>query len=129
MIEPGTIRDELIDFSDFLPTLAELAEATVPSDRVIDGHSFADSLLGRSAQSREWVYTLWRDRSWVRDEDWKLYNDGELYHMRRDESEKHPVEPGRDTAESSAARRKLQAVFDRLGPGAKPGPQRKGSAS
>lgn len=129
VIEPGTIRDDLIDFSDFLPTLAELAEAALPSDRVIDGRSFAPGLLGRPARPREWVYTLWRDRSWVRDENWKLYNDGTLYEMRHDVLERHPITPGRDTAESGVARRKLQSVFRELGPGAKPDSRRKGSGS
>jgi arylsulfatase A-like enzyme len=129
VIETGAIHDELIDLSDFLPTFAELAGTALPADRVIDGHSFAGTLLGRPAPSREWVYTLWRDRSWVRDAEWKLYDDGELYDMRRDDSEKHPIDSGHDTAASSAARRKLQSVFDRLGPGAKPGTRRKGRGS
>ena len=35
----GKVLDDLIDFSDFLPTVCEAAGAPVPADRVIDGRS------------------------------------------------------------------------------------------
>ena len=59
---------------------------------------------------------------YVRDHRWKLYGTGksrrdipfyqggQLYDMREDPLEEHPIEPG-SNAEADAARKKLQAVF------------------
>ncbi|MHC4647973.1 MAG: sulfatase/phosphatase domain-containing protein, partial [Planctomycetota bacterium] len=53
----GKVCDDLIDFSDFMPTFAELAGATPPKDRVIDGVSFASQLMGKRGNPREWKKT------------------------------------------------------------------------
>ena len=48
--------DALTDFTDVLPTLAALAGASVPDDYAPDGHSIADFLLGRAADTpRRWI--------------------------------------------------------------------------
>jgi hypothetical protein len=47
---------DLIDFSDFFPTLAEFADAEVPADLQIDGRSFAPQLRGEPGDPREHVY-------------------------------------------------------------------------
>ena len=53
---PGRVRaavcDELIDLSDVLPTLAELAGADLPEGVAIDGRSFAPFLSGRPGHPR-----------------------------------------------------------------------------
>ena len=36
-IKQGLVCDDLIDFSDFVPTFAEAAGASLPADRLIDG--------------------------------------------------------------------------------------------
>jgi arylsulfatase len=51
-IRPGSISDALINGTDVLPTLCELAGARVPTDRVIDGASFAGALAGRPVARR-----------------------------------------------------------------------------
>ena len=51
----GLVTDHLIDFTDVLPTLADLAGARLP-DRPIDGVSFAPLLRGEDPPpGREWV--------------------------------------------------------------------------
>jgi hypothetical protein len=42
-------------FSDFLPTIAEVGKATIPSDRIIDGRSFLPQLKGEKGNSRDTV--------------------------------------------------------------------------
>ena len=59
---PGVVRrigrsEELVDLSDVLPTLAELAGAELPADRPIDGHSFAPLLRGEPFEPREWIFS------------------------------------------------------------------------
>ena len=58
---PVGVTDALVDFSDMLPTFAELAGATVPSGpgRELDGRSFAPLLLGRAKDSaRSWILSM-----------------------------------------------------------------------
>ena len=49
----------LTDFSDLLPTFAELGQARLPKDITLDGKSFAPLLLGKSNDSdRDWIMSL-----------------------------------------------------------------------
>ncbi|MCH5372650.1 MAG: hypothetical protein JJ992_01635, partial [Planctomycetes bacterium] len=108
---PGTVpagqtNDDLIDFSDFLPTLASLAGADLPRDVTIDGRSFTPQLRGRAGDPREWVFTEWSGKAWVRDKRWKLYRQGTLYDLQLDPDEKHPLP--QDEAQESKADTGLQ---------------------
>jgi arylsulfatase A len=110
----GKVCGDLIDFSDFMPTLAELGGAELPEDRVIDGRSFAPQLRGERGNPREWAYCQWEGKAWVRTHRWKLYRDGRLYDMEKDPLEKSPIPTDSDTNETAAIRKKLQAVFGDL---------------
>ncbi|MEH6550578.1 MAG: sulfatase-like hydrolase/transferase [Pseudomonadales bacterium] len=46
MTPAGVITDALVDFTDLLPTFAELAGAELPADTVFDGQSFAPLIQG-----------------------------------------------------------------------------------
>src|SRR5262249_28152615 len=50
----GEVVKDLVDFSDFFPTFAEVAGAKLPSNLVIDGHSFAPQLHGQPGKPRKW---------------------------------------------------------------------------
>ncbi len=113
-IEPGLVNDELIDFSDFLPTLAELSGATLDADRVIDGQSFAAMLTGGEYVGREWVYQEWEGKAWIRNRDWKLYLTGDLYQMQNDPFEQQPFRPDTDNESAAAARAMLAAELHEL---------------
>ncbi len=65
-------RDELIDFTDILPTLADLGGTTVPGSYVHDGHSFAPLLMGEPYQEREWIFSYLDVRRLLRDDRWLL---------------------------------------------------------
>ena len=117
----GEVSDDLIDLSDFLPTLLDLAGGSVPSNLTIDGVSFADRIQAKEFQSRSWVFSEWNNRRWVRNRDWKLYQDGTLYFMRDDVSETSPIVDDSGIADAGTARKELDAVFDQLFPnGGKP---------
>ncbi|MBI3849778.1 MAG: sulfatase-like hydrolase/transferase [Verrucomicrobia bacterium] len=83
-IPAGRVVEDLIDFSDVLPTLAEVAGAQLPRDVRIDGHSFAARLRGKRARPREWVYVQLGGKSFVRDQRWLLHNDGRFYDIQND---------------------------------------------
>lgn len=113
-VPEGAVCDALIDFSDFLPTFAELAGAELPQDRVIDGKSFAPLLDGCTDTIREYAYTEWKGRAWVRDRRWKLYDDGELYNLETDPLEKTPIDPDKAGETAQQARQRLEAALKRI---------------
>ena len=121
----GVVADDLIDSTDFLPTLNELAGA--PAPEALDGRSFAPRLRGRGVGPREWVYMHqdprpgWdKERFWLvrfaRTRDAKLYEDGRLYDTEADPAEDRPRLPSSDTAATRAARLRLQKVLDAMKP-------------
>lgn len=74
---PGIVKPqgdclELVDLSDVLPTMAELAGAQLPTDRPIDGVSFASILRGEPGPRRDWIFSYIADRRILRDKRWLL---------------------------------------------------------
>ena len=65
-IARGQVIDDLVDFSDFLPTLADLAEAKLPAGFRTDGESFASRIRGESASPRQWAFSEHCGKIWVR---------------------------------------------------------------
>ena len=58
-VPAGVVTDALVDFTDILPTFAELGGANTPSNYIGDGSSFASLILGKSNDSsREWTMAL-----------------------------------------------------------------------
>ncbi|MEL7336240.1 MAG: sulfatase-like hydrolase/transferase, partial [Planctomycetota bacterium] len=59
MVPAGVSTDALVDFTDILPTFAELGGATLPPNRIVDGKSFASLILGKSDDSqRSWIMSM-----------------------------------------------------------------------
>lgn len=117
VVKPGSVNDNLVDFTDILPTFLELAG--VPPPPGIDGRSFASQLSGQPSGPREWIHSLFREQYFVRDIRWKLRENGELYDVSGSPFAEILVLPEKDTADSKAARVRLQAVLDELHPGKK----------
>lgn len=92
VIEAGRVDDSLIDFSDILPTFADLAgEQPLAGDR-LDGHSFADLLRGSGPGRRTWVCAEGRNgQFFVKTRNWKLYSDGRFFNTEKDPFENSPV--------------------------------------
>lgn len=55
-IEPGSINESLINGTDFLPTLVELAGIALPTDRALDGISMLPAFRGELLHRAEPVY-------------------------------------------------------------------------
>ena len=116
---PGAVAaartcEDLLDFSDVFPTLAELAGAPLPKDVMIDGRSFAPQLRGEAGTPRDWVYIQLDKKRAVRDRRWKLHADGRFFDMAADPFEHKPIQPDAATEEAAAARTRLQAVLASL---------------
>lgn len=113
-IQAGSTCGDLVDLTDFLPTLCELTGASLP-DAKIHGRSFAPQLLGKPGQPREWIHIQHVDNRQVRNNDFMLDNKGQL--RRVVELWEDPAKPNenRNPEKEAAARKSLQAVFDALG--------------
>jgi len=120
-VPAGRVCDDLVDFSDFFPTLAEAAGAALPENVTIDGRSFLPQLHGRKGNPRQWLlchYVSRRGRGFkrfVRDKQWKLYHTGELFDVQADPLEKSPIPQGEGGEQAADARRRFQAVLDSVG--------------
>jgi len=108
-VPSGVQTDALIDFSDLLPTFADLGGATVPETHDYDGKSFKNLILGNQDDSdRDWILTMgslaaridngrvnnvhaFRDRA-LRDDSYKVFVDTlqhitEIYDLKTDVEE------------------------------------------
>lgn len=112
----GTVTDHLMDSSDLLPTFAELAEAPLPEGKVIDGQSFASTLLGGTEPHREWVFLQLARQWYVRDAGWKLNQAGELFDMKDAPFTEKAVPVDTKDPDAVAARQRLQKALDELNP-------------
>ena len=115
-IPPTSLSNHLVDMSDFLPTFAELSGGQLPRGPQLDGHSFA-GLLGRpGGHGRTWAYAERGKLFWVRTRDWKLYNNGRLFHVGEDPGEKSPLKITRLTTKQAAIVRQLESAIRDIGP-------------
>lgn len=114
-VEAGAVGDDLVDFSDFLPTLAELAGATLPPEPTINGHSFLGPILGKGPSGRKWAYAEGRgQRRYVRTQRWKLYSTGEFFDMVASPNEQQKLDVAKLTKQQSDVRAQLQAALNSL---------------
>lgn len=118
---PGTtpaarVSKDLVDFSDFYATFAELAGARAPQGVTLDSHSFAPQLQGQPGKPREWIYVQLGHRWYTCDGTWKLNQDGELFDMKDAPFVEKPVAADAKDPAAQAARKRLQAVLDKLAP-------------
>ena len=95
--QQGVIEQGLIEFSDFVPTLAELAGVNSP---VSDGKSFYPALTPDPYTPRSHIFIHYdpypqqvnaKDGRFVRTIDYKLYHDGRFFDMGKDKWEKQPL--------------------------------------
>jgi arylsulfatase A-like enzyme len=121
-IPSGAVTTDLIDASDFLPTILEAAEITPPDDYFIDGRSFLPQLKGETGNPRDWIFFHFEPMSgrvhryarFIRDHRWKLYDDGRLFDLNADPEEEAAFDPADDDGERSEARSRLAPVFEQM---------------
>lgn len=118
VIPAGKVLRDLIDTTDFLPTLCEAAGAKLPAGK-LDGRSFLPQLRGETGTPRTWLYCWYAPnqgkidppRQFARDQHYKLFADGKFFEI----DERRYVEKqltGDLNAEAAAVKPKLQAVLD-----------------
>jgi arylsulfatase A-like enzyme len=116
----GTVCSDLVDTTDFLPTLLDVAGARSPADLKLDGRSFFPQLRGQRGRPREWIYSWYSPRQgndrtmreFAFDHRYKLYRSGEFFDLARDVKEQRPLKVGALEGEAAAAAKALQEALD-----------------
>lgn len=121
-IAPGTNSD-LIEASDFFPTLVELSGGELPEDHFTDGISFAPQLLGQPGKPRNWAFFWYDPRpGWDKerfsrhifalDHHYKLFSDGRMFDIEGVTMREVPLDLDNLSPEAQAAKAKLEAAID-----------------
>ena len=145
VIKPHQVTNALVDFTDMVPSLVEVAGLELPRGFVTDGHSFIDVLRGNSKGEREWVFCHYsrngipvmpKDKEaqqkqleiqakaklakkmgrFARTARYKLYEDGRFYDIQKDVLEERSISAGSGAKGAEAARRQLQSIHDQIPP-------------
>ncbi|MCH2206219.1 MAG: hypothetical protein MK132_10160, partial [Lentisphaerales bacterium] len=115
----GKELDDLVDFTDILPTIVEAGKGTLPKDQKFDGRSFLPQLKGQTGNKRDWIFCHYQPRwgkfasisgRWAQTQRYKLYQDGRFYDLQEDVLEKNPIKA--DSEKLQTVKAKLQAAID-----------------
>jgi arylsulfatase A len=114
-VPAGQISKDLVEFTDFVPTIAAATGAASLSPT--DGCSFLPQVHGKNGQPRESIFIYYWPRPekgeplrFVRNQRWKLYGDGRLFDVQNDVLEQTPVKG----SQFNAMRNALQTALDRM---------------
>ena len=118
------VCEDLIDFSDVLPTLVAAAGKSLPEDLVCDGVSFLPQLKGEKGNPRKHIYCFY-DPVWsnnvnrfrgrfARNKQFKYYATGKVYDVNKDPLEQSPLNVDGLDASSSKQVEYLRTVVDRF---------------
>lgn len=115
-IPAGRVSANLVDSTDFLPTLCDAARITLPKSSTFDGHSFWPQLQGKRGAPRQWIYSWYAPRNnqlkfeFAHDAKYKLYRDGTFVEVLSDQEERPLTEDL--SAEARKARAKLANALE-----------------
>lgn len=110
------VVNDLVDFSDFLPTFAEVAGATLPQGVKMDGQSFAPQIQGKPGKPREWIFVQLGSQWYARNDGFKLTQDSKLYDLSDSPFAETLIPAGANATAAATARENLQTVLDELRP-------------
>jgi arylsulfatase A len=118
----GRVHHDLVDSTDFLPTIWAAAGVQIPAGLTVDGHSVLPQLRGEPGFSREWIYSWYSPRQgadrtvreFVFNHRFKLYRSGEFFDLSTDAEERHPLKVADLAADAAAAAKRFEGVSDRF---------------
>jgi arylsulfatase A len=118
-IAAGTVKSDLVDSTDFLPTICQATGAAIPDSLKIDGRSFLSQLLGETGQPRSWIYCWYaRDGGAAADVEFaiskthKLYRNGQLHRLSGDPYEEQLIAKADYSTADTQAASTLQVALD-----------------
>jgi len=111
-ITAGRVTNQLVDFTDFLPTLSDIASTTVSSSYgIIDGKSFYSVLNGSNYSTRDYVFNQFQPFPitstapavrYAQDSVYKQYDGGSFYNIVTDVHELKPIPTNKMTPAEKA---------------------------
>jgi arylsulfatase A len=115
----GKVCPDLVDSTDFLPTICHAAGISLPANLKIDGRSFLPQVRGETGRPREWIYSWYSPRGepvreFTFNKRYKLYRTGELYDLGKDAGEKSPLNAESRTGEAAKAARVLGEALEQF---------------
>lgn len=142
-IQPNQVREELVDMSDFLPTIADATDVPMPDvsddELILDGRSFLPPLLGQQGNPRKHVIVDYREprqdsfgwpkARFARDHRYKLYDfyerkdrktkqtttkTGQMFDTIKDPNEENPMAPDKDSEAVAGIRSRLTDALKNL---------------
>jgi len=127
-IQPNSVCRNIVDFTDFMPTIASLAKVPKedwPNYGIMDGQTFHTQLLGTGTTTRTSSYTYYfpnsrlplLNRIYVQDTTYKLYditNNNNFYNLQIDSLEQFPIPDTLLTARERAIKRGFQSILARM---------------
>ena len=125
-VPEGIVINDLVDFSDFLPTIADITNAKLPKVK-LDGRSFWPQCQGKQGNPRKYIFQYYYPKFkpaaekhgqgvngleivWAQNQRHKLYRDGTLYAL-SDRMEVNPIKSTGNTA-AQMDRKLLQEAID-----------------
>lgn len=119
-VPAGKVSQDLVDFTDFLPTMCQATNTPVPADLAIDGQSFLPQCQGQTGQPRQWVYSWFAPdggatakKEFARNQHYKLYREGQFFDVEHDVLEKQPLAIETLDAQAKASRAVLQGALEK----------------
>ncbi len=118
----------LIDYTDFMPTLANIAGIARPTNYgKLDGITFYDNLLGISGPQRQWSFCHWDNAPaddkqpirYVFDLNYKLYDTayggtGAFYNIKKDVNETKPIPDNKLTKKQLLIKNGFKEVLSQM---------------
>jgi arylsulfatase A len=122
--------DDLVDFTDILPTIADAIHLKVPTEWDTDGNSIYPQIKGEKGSPRKWIFSHYdplqspginkNSAEFFRNHQYKLYRDGRFFDLIADIEEKESIPKGKGSAEAESVRKIFAKEFAKL-PAWKPG--------
>ena len=125
-VSAGQVNDNLVDFTDFLPTFCEIAGVKIEEDTAFNGLSLLPQLHGDHTHRREFIYCWYqipsfmkknfpgvKDLSFVRNQRYKIYRDGSFYDLSNDILEKNDLSMNELNKELSRVRDQMFALIEK----------------
>jgi hypothetical protein len=129
-ITEGMVNDDLLDFTDFLPTFAQAARSRDSSGYgILDGLSFYPRLFGQNTKVKEQLFFHYDPhpggydtlRRWERNKTYKLYDStgiyksGKFYNVVKDVAELSPLNDENLTVKQLATKENFKHILDTVG--------------
>ncbi len=118
---PRRELDDLIDFSDILPTILQAANIESSEEFVTDGRSFYPQIIGRKGSPRKWAFCHYDPVTWFSDfndyagrvlmmDGYRMYNDGRLFSM-DDRLNENQLPQSIDDRQRAAIRNEMETII------------------